>query len=554
MLTTLLRELRAAFGMGAPFAKILLQGACAAAGTAHAQTPAPWPFAGADLANSRAMLSPAGPQQLNTVTASQLTVKWTFNTVGSIGGTPTVEQGGLYVTDWANTLYKIDPDTGALIWSHPFSFYTGAMYGGSRSSPAIGSQGEIVVGDTASATVFAVNRTTGALIWKTVVDPDPLAFIHGSAVIYKGIVYIGVSSKDEGAGLTNPNFVPAFRGSVVALGETTGNVLWQFYTVPPGYTGAAVWNSQPVVFSAAHSLIIATGNNYTVPASVGACLLSAGSSLPAQNQCLDPADHVNSVLSLDLTTGNLNWSRKFQAADTFNGGCLKNYPSCPNPRGTEADFASAPNLVMVPNFVGVPDDRGGVSNSYLLGAGEHSGEYWGINPYDGGLFWQNQVGPGGPQWGTAINTDYNATALIANENGNNINTTLAGSASVAPFTWNGGSWGSINLKTGHFSWQLAAFGNDLTNPAHGSSAPSAISFSNQVAYASSTSGYMAAFDSSTGNILWTYNTGGQLDSAPAIYNDTLYWGAGFQSPTSGKLYAFSIASTASSGRTKPAGK
>jgi hypothetical protein len=203
---------------------------------------------------------------------------------------------------------------------------------------------------------------------------------------------------------------------------------------------------------------------------------------------------------------------------------------------------------MVPNFAGVPDDRGGVSNSYLLGAGEHSGGYWGINPYDGGLFWQNQVGPGGPQWGTAINTDNNATALIANENGNNINTTLAGSASIAPFTWNGGSWGSINLKTGHFSWQLAAFGNDLTNPAKGSTAPGAISFSNQVAFA----GRVRLLQRL--HILWMYNTGGSLESAPAIYNDTLYWGAGFQSPTSGKLYAFSIASPASSGRTIPAGR
>jgi polyvinyl alcohol dehydrogenase (cytochrome) len=166
--------------------------------------------------------------------------------------------------------------------------------------------------------------------------------------------------------------------------------------------------------------------------------------------------------------------------------------------------------------------------------------YWGINPYNGGLFWQNLVGPAGPKWGTAINTDNNTTALIANENGNNINTTLAGSASVPPFTWNGGSWGSINLTTGNLTWQLPAFGNDLTNPAFGSTAPSAVSFSNQVAFASSSSGYMVAFNSSTGAILWSYNTGGNLESAPAIYNDTLYWGAGFHSPTSGKLYAFSI--------------
>ncbi len=98
-------------------------------------------------------------------------------------------------------LYKIDPDTGALIWSNPVSYYTGSTPGGARflSSPAIGGQGEIVLGDTDSATVFAVNRTTGALIWKTGVDTNPYAFIHGSAVIYNGIVYVGVTSREEGA-------------------------------------------------------------------------------------------------------------------------------------------------------------------------------------------------------------------------------------------------------------------------------------------------------------------------------------------------------------------
>ena len=554
MLTTLLREWRAAFGTGARVAKILLLAATAAGGAAHAQTPPPWQFAGADLANSRARLSLAGPQQINTATASKLAVKWTFTPVGSIEGTPTVEQGGLYVTDWANTLYKINPDTGALIWSHPFSYYTGTTRGGSRSSPAIGSQGEIVVGDTASATVFAVNRTTGELIWKTVVDTNPYAIIHGSAVIYKGIIYVGVGSTEEGAAEKSASFVPSFRGSVVALGETTGNVLWKFYTVPPGYTGAAVFNYQPVVFAAAHSLIFGTGNNYTIPASVSACLLSAGSDLAAQNKCLDPADHVDSVVSLDLTTGKPNWFRKFQVADTFNGACLNGFPSCPNPRGNDTDFASAPNLINIPNFTGVPDDRGGVSNSYLLGAGQVGGVYWGLNPYNGGLFWESFVGQGAIKWGTAVNTSNNSTALIANWNVDHINNMLAGSPTVPPFSWTGGSWGSVNLRTGHLIWQLPAFGNDLDKPAFGSTAPGAISFSNQVAFASSSSGYMAAFDALTGNILWTFNTGADLKSAPAIYNDTVYWGSGNRSPTSGKLYAFSIPPATSPSHLTPVGK
>ncbi len=157
-------------------------------------------------------------------------------------------------------------------------------------------------------------------------------------------------------------------------------------------------------------------------------------------------------------------------------------------------------------------------------------------------------------WGSAINTSNNSTALIAIENADNhLNNMLAGSPTVAPYNWNAGSWCGINLRTGHLIWQLSSYGNDLDNPTFGSAAPGAISFSNQVAFASSTSGYMAAFDALTGNILWTYNAGGELESGPAIYNDTLYWGAGKRG-SAGTLYAFSIPPTTSSSRTIPAGK
>ncbi len=170
------------------------------------------------------------------------------------------------------------------------------------------------------------------------------------------------------------------------------------------------------------------------------------------------------------------------------------------------------------------------------------------------FFGRNRWAPANPNGVPRSTPDNNSTALIAIENGDHINIKLAGSPTVAPFTWNGGSWGSINLRTGHLIWQLPAYGNDLDNPTVGSAAPSAITFSNQVAFASSSSGYMAAFDALTGNILWTYNTGGNLESAPAIYNDTLYWGAGFRTPKGGKLYAFSIPPATSPSHNVAAGK
>lgn len=522
--------------------------ATATVATAHAQTPLPWPFAGGNIENTRASLSAAGAQQLNATTAANLTVKWTFVADSAVLATPTVEQGGLYVTDRGGTLYKIDPATGLAIWGHPLSYYTGIGGGGQalRSSPAIGANGEIVVGDSASTNVIAVNRTTGKLIWKTVVDTNPDAFIHGSAVIYNGIVYIGVTSVEEGLAEKSSTYVPSFRGSLVALNETTGQVLWKFYTCPPGYTGATIWNSQPVVFAAANSMIFATGNNYSIPTAVANCVRNSGNTPALQarfgTKCLDPGDMVDAVVALDLTTGALKWSRLLQGPDTFTGACVAGYASCPNPVGTDFDFSSAPNLVDVPGFVGVADDRGGVSASYLLGAGEKSGMYWGINPYNGGLFWGTFIGHGEIHWGTAVNTNTNTDALIALNNYEGETNLLAGVNGVAQY-WNASAWGDVNLKTGKMIWQVPAFGTDLTNPAVGSYAPGAISYSNGVAFAGSSSGYLVALNAATGYGLWSFNTGAPAVSAPAIFNDTLYWGTGNSAQAGSKLYAFSIAAT-----------
>src|ERR1039458_7232125 len=130
--------------------------ACAALGLlgagreAHGQTtPQSWSFAGADLLNSHGQLSPQAninsPTQINPSTASSLKLLWSFATQGDISATPTVEPGGLYVPDWAGMLYKINPATGALIWSENISTYTG-LQGQSRTSPAIGTN-VIVIGD-----------------------------------------------------------------------------------------------------------------------------------------------------------------------------------------------------------------------------------------------------------------------------------------------------------------------------------------------------------------------------------------------------------------------
>lgn len=100
-------------------------------------------------------------------------------------------------------LWAVDAKTGRVEWSRNVSSDTGVAGDTSRSRPAVYGN-ELILGDqwifqsTASgAKVFAVNRHNGKLRWITSVDSNPASIVTSSPAVYDGIVYVGISSKDE---------------------------------------------------------------------------------------------------------------------------------------------------------------------------------------------------------------------------------------------------------------------------------------------------------------------------------------------------------------------
>ena len=70
-----------------------------------------------------------------------------------------------------------------------------------------------------------------------------------------------------------------------------------------------------------------------------------------------------------------------------------------------------------------------------------------------------------------------------------------------------------------------------------------ITVANGVMYAGSMDpeGHMYAFNGATGEILWSFASGGSVMSAPSIVDGVLYWGSGYAIGFSNnKLYAFSL--------------
>lgn len=467
-----------------------------------------WPNAGQDLGNTRSNDSTIGVGG-----APRLAVKWKVPTAGNISATPAVENGVAYVPDDRGNLYAFNTATGAIIWQRNLSTDYGAPAGDhSRATPAV-SGNTLVLGDQAGKVgspdgwVFAVDKRTGALLWKTVVAGG-FPIMTQSPTIVNNTVYIGAASYEEllvrfGVPLT-------FRGFFMALDLTTGALKWKTYTVPDGYTGGAVWGSSPAVDLKRGTVYIATGNNYSIPAAVSDCVAGATTDA-ARAACVPANDMFDSVVALDMSTGAVKWSTRALPVDAWNVACGIPVPGfedpvegCPDNAGPDYDFGQAPMLWRT----------GGRD---FVGAGQKSGIFWALNPDTGAVIWKTQAAPGGLagglQWGSA--TD-GARIYVASANTDRKPWTLLDGTTV-----NHGGWAALDAATGRVVWNRA-------NPAQ-ATASGAVTVAGGVVYGCSgdAAGHMYAMKASDGAQLWDYPSGDMCYSGTAAVDGALYWGTGY---------------------------
>ena len=278
-------------------------------------------------------------------------------------------------------------------------------------------------------------------------------------------------------------------------------------------------------------MYIATGNNYDVPDSALACIEAAGDDPIAQQACI-PADNLmDSILALDMRTGQIRWVTKALTFDAWTVQCIidifggLNAGNCPEPAGPDYDFGQAPALFSVKGASGREKE--------LVGAGQKSGQYWALDPDTGEVVWVTVAGPGGTagglQWGSAVDGTRVYTA--------NANSDLkVWPPSGGPTT---GVWSGLDAATGQLLWQ--------TRPPHGGGTSGPVTTANGVVYGCSLDplGYMYALNAATGQVLWEFPSGGSCLSGAAISNGTLYWGSGYTNlgpplTTNNKLYAFEL--------------
>jgi polyvinyl alcohol dehydrogenase (cytochrome) len=513
----------------------------ATAATATAAPVASWPSGGHDISNTHS--NPA-ETMINPQNVGHLALKWTFTTHGDVSANPAVVGGAAYFPDWGGYVNKVDAATGALIWSNKLSTYDNVAGSVSRTSPAVAGN-TLYVGDQNGGHLSAIDASTGHLLWTTQVDSHPAAILTAGPLVSNGVVYQGVASAEEAFAARGTYPCCTFRGSIVAVNATTGAILWQSYMVPDnggvpctsqnpvsgcGYSGAAIWGTTPAIDPATNTLFVTTGNNYTVPDSVKTCEANGGT----PGQCLDPNDHVDSIVALNATTGQIKWATGTSRFDDWNTSCIPGFGSpnnCPANAGPDYDFGSGPQLFTVTNSSG--------KRQLVVGAGQKSGQYWALDAATGHILWSQAAGPGstlgGIEWGPATDGKH---VYIAEENFFGIPYTLPSGQAITS-----GSWAAIDPATGEVVWQTP-------DPSHnafgGGNALGPVSVADGVLFAPSMSGTVYALDAQNGQILWSYQTQGSEIGGAAIVNGNVFWGDGYTHlgipgwTGSTKFYDFSI--------------
>jgi len=468
-----------------------------------------WNGWGHGITNTRFQSAEAAGMTADDV--PHLRLKWAFGFPGasSAGTQPVVAGGRLYIATAEGEVYVLDAKTGCVHW-------TLEVEASIRSAITLErrANGELIAyfGDQA-ANVYALDAKAGKVLWKVRVDEHPHAAITGAPQLYNGRLYVPVSSREESQ-VGDPRYpCCSFRGSIVALDATTGRRIWKTYSVSqvPGPTvknsigtqlygpaGGAVWNT-PTVDTKRNVLYVGTGNNFAPPSTEAS----------------------DSLIALDLNTGQVRWAHQVTENDIWNGSCRlpnREAAACPDKDAPDFDFTGSPLLV----------DVGG--GRQLIVVGNKSGVIFGFDPDGRGkIVWQRRVANGGSGggvfWGSA--TD-----------GVNIYAANADFAAADPGA--GGGMNAVELGTGRLVWSVPGAGCAGKNPCKPSQA-AAVTLIPGAAFSGTMDGRLRAYSTRDGKVLWEYNTarefttvndvkangGSMSNSGPAIVGGMLYVNSGY---------------------------
>jgi len=327
---------------------------------------------------------------LTTADLSQLELAWAiaFPETSSMRAAPVIVGSTIfYAATDSGRVFALDTNSGCVKWV----YNADTRLRSSMAYSVIDALGTLLFSDQRGM-IHSISAENGDVIWVASGQAsNNQAMITGTPVIYDDKVIVPLSGSGVITG-GNPNFECCENhGAVTALNVRTGEKLWEYHTMPAaeytgmvsatgvkqrGPSGAPIWTT-PTIDARRGQVYVTTGEN---------------TSHPTTNTS-------DSVIALNLETGEENWVFQALANDMWNFGCSAGGPNCivlADTNSVDFDFGGPAILV-------TSDDR------ELLIAGQKSGDLWALDPDTGTLVWNQRVGEGtalgGNHWGIATDSE-----------------------------------------------------------------------------------------------------------------------------------------------------
>jgi len=453
-------------------------------------------------------------QQINIQNIKDLVVDWVFQFPAvpfRSEVTPLARDGVLYITVGGAQAFALDGRSGREIWRFDYLGDGSAAGGDKRSwNRGFAISGNRLLMGTDDCHLLALDSRGGHLLWKTLIaDEGPCFGATASPLIVKNLALIGVRGGDTGR----------LRGFLDAYDVETGERAWRTYTVPePGKPGSETWPDND-------SWKVGGGAPWTTGSydpELDLLYWPTGNPGPKDFDGRDREGdnlYTGSLLAIKPDTGRIAWHYQFNPHDEHD------WDSNETPLLVDAGWNGQPRKLVLHadrnEFFYVLDRKSGelllgepfakqtwakrilpngrpeytenalpTPNGQLVCPDIHGGTNWHAPAYHPAteLFYVSARDACGVYYRTGQSIDHDLTE-------------------ARQFLR------AIDIHTGKIRWEAPFLGDESQNVNHAG----AMTTAGGLVFFSSREGNFIAADAKTGELLWGFNTGGNIRASPMTY-------------------------------------